>query len=111
MKRPTLPSTIRIGPYDIKITSLDPLEAAGLSLQGLCAVRTLTISLDPNMIIEQEFQTLLHEINHMIIRLYNITLNIENEEHTVDTFALAWIQIYRDNPLLLTYIQKVSRGL
>lgn len=57
---------------------------------------------------EETANTLLHEILHGIYHIYNIQQGDE-EERVVNTFANGMIQVFQDNPDLLTYLKKATK--
>ena len=65
---------------------------------GMSNLRRGTIWLRKNMPADFEHSTLLHEVIHQIACLNS--LNLPNEEVTIDVLALGLFQFIRDNPWL-----------
>ena len=107
------PDSIRVGyaTYSINVFKEGVGEAAGI--MGSCDHydREILIRLDyPNYEI---LNTLLHEINHAIFKVYRIDVDEDDEERVVLSFTNAWVQVYRDNPDLLRYMVnalKITKG-
>jgi len=109
MKKLTLPTSIRIGPYDIEVRALDPVRATARNVYGSANRSAHWVEIDQSQLPEVQFQTFLHEIQHMIIGIYDI--DIKDEENLVTVMAMAWMQIYRDNPEFMTYLNNATKAL
>lgn len=104
----TLPSSIRIAAFDINVYEWNHLSATAMGRFGEwssieCCIRVDT-AVNPMKVVD----TLLHEINHAIYWAYGLEEG-DKEERIVATMATAWLQIYRDNPKLLTWIADTIR--
>lgn len=102
----TLPSSIRIAAFDVSIHAWNHLTATAVERFGEwssieCCIRVDT-AVNPLKVVD----TLLHEINHGIYWAYGIE-DGDKEERVVATMATAWLQIYRDNPKLLSWISDI----
>jgi len=101
-----LPKTITIGPFDIIIEEWSNGTANDNKCYGQFSSMQQKISIDTSLRPQKLIHTLLHEINHAICWVYNINEETrKKEEFIVDTFAIAWQCIYRDNPELYNFIK------
>ncbi len=97
------PSTIRVGVYDVKIeinNNLKELERYGDFAENY---GDYTIRVGKTSKVATA-DTLLHEITHAIVRIYNIEIEDTDEEKLVTSLGTAYAQVYRDSPELLAYI-------
>jgi hypothetical protein len=97
-----LPASIRVGPYDIRISTVDQID--GGDCYGAFHLDTQEIQ------ILKQFNsgvmaadTLLHELIHAAWR--TTSLPKRGEEQAVSLLATCLTQIFRDHPQLLTWIQ------
>lgn len=99
-----LPASIRVGPFDFAINKWAPDEAYEARRWGEFSSLQQRICIQTNMpTAVKAVDTLLHEIMHAAYWAYNIH-DEDKEERTVATLATAHVQIFRDNPWLLTWI-------
>ena len=91
----TLPDTVKIGPYDIKVEVVDNL-AVDREHGGEYSPRELKISLDSSLR-KRHGEILMHEIIEAINDIYN--LNIEHEDMVV--LGIALYQLLKDNTVIL----------
>ena len=101
------PTSIRIAAHDVAIVVIENGQDLGLhgdfkEEMGNYRIRIHTCTKTPKSVIAD---TLLHEISHALIRIYNISFPVLEEEPMVTTMATAWCQIYRDSPELVKYMQ------
>jgi len=61
---------------------------------GECDARTMTIKVDPTLPPDQLLQTIWHEIIHS----WELTLQLDLPERTVDLLALSLIHFFKMNP-------------
>lgn len=102
-----LPKSIRVAHMDFKIEEW-PVPASSASHRwGEFSISEQTIRVHVQ---DRQFYevlaTLLHELTHAICWAYTIRLGRrgDTEERMVSTMAVAWAQIYRDNPELIAFI-------
>ena len=98
-----LPGTIKIAGFDIKVVEWHPMSAQGERAFGEWCSCTMEIRIAPHRPAMCVLQTFLHEINHAIFWVYDITSE-DKEERIVDLTATAWAQVYRDNPEIIKWI-------
>jgi hypothetical protein len=99
-----LPASIRVGPYDIKIETLD--EKSAEDKYGEFGESEHTIWLRPEFISGPvAVDSILHEIFHAIWCVGAIKQE-HGEEQIVTVQATGLTQILRDNPLLTAWIAK-----
>jgi hypothetical protein len=101
-----LPTSLRIGCFDIRVIEWTHRDASAVRRFGefSCVEETIRVETGERSG-PAVLSTLLHEINHVIYWAHNLT-DEDKEERVVDTYANAWVQIYRDNPELLRLIGK-----
>lgn len=71
---------------------------------GQCDVEECTIQVRTNVHPVEEADSLLHEIMHGVFYLTDVGFSAEQEEHVVRKLATGLIQVFMDNPNLLTYL-------
>jgi hypothetical protein len=98
-----LPKTIRIGPYDITITSLpdDHEDFGGFNL-GQADIRLQANLITPVMVVD----TFLHEVIHAACRIYGIIDDDFLEERICSGVAPVMTQIFLDHPEILRWMLK-----
>lgn len=99
IKRPT---KIKIGAFDFSIEYL-PLNE---ELFGDFSYINSRIRVENNLCGPILVDTILHEINHAICRVYHVKIKEAKEEKVVSVMASAWTQIFRDNPEFSKWMQK-----
>jgi len=99
------PKTLRImgRDFDVQHTSDDPEH------DGACFPHECRISISEGLHPIEEADTLIHEVIHAIHYLLNIGLSYNMEEKVVRLTATGLIQVFNDNPELLTYFAEVGR--
>lgn len=106
----SLPSVVKVACFDIEIEVWTSHRATTESKFGLWSAIEQKIGVDGSIINIYKFlDTLIHEINHAIWWAYGIE-DDDKEERVVATMATGWVQIYRDNPGLLKFIQENIRN-
>lgn len=106
-----LPTSVRVGPYDIRIEEMDAYQSSlyeGAVGQYADVISLIHINTDVRLGPHYILDTLIHEINHVVFKVYGIE-DEDNEERTVQQMATAWVQIYRDNPMLLSFIKSTCK--
>lgn len=105
----SLPDTIRVGPFDMRIVLVPVDQATSESRWGAFHSIPQVIELMTTYpTLFKAADTLVHEINHAIFWAYGIDEKDE-EERTVATFATGWVQVYRDNPWLLDWLKRALK--
>lgn len=100
------PKRIRVAAFDIRVVSLDPQNRhdhgtfdAARQEMALCGDFPTTV---------MECETLLHEVMHAIYWAYGIKQG-DDEERTVTAMTVGLMQVWRDNPKLIDWINSVTR--
>ena len=101
MKSAELPKTIKLGPHDLLICDLPGAQRDGL-LGQFCS-KELTIRLDSSQKKSILADTLVHEIFHALWWTYHLH-DSQGQEHIISVMASVWVQIYRDNPTLVDWL-------
>ena len=103
----TLPKSVLLGHNEIQLKTIESGVALDMGdQQGSYSYRTNTIYLD-----EEQLQgasgvdLVLHEIGHAIAYQYRIS-EVKDEEHTVNSMAAGYTEIFKRNPLLLKWINQ-----
>jgi hypothetical protein len=105
----SLPDTIRVGPYDMRLLPMDGSHADAAGVFGYFKRRDQVIAIDVSHVSSAALaDTLLHEITHAIWWVYGLE-DKDEEERTVATLSTGWTQVYRDNPALLDWIRKALK--
>jgi hypothetical protein len=102
----SLPSSIRVGPYDFRLVQWGSLESHADRYWGQCSLEELTIRISvesPSPV--RVVDTLLHEISHAIWWVHGVEES-DKQERVVSAFGTAWMGIYRDNPWLLSWLKR-----
>ncbi len=99
-----LPSSIRVGPFDIPVTIKDKINennVSGLYTHGV----SIELRLDQHNA-AFALDTVLHEIGHGIYNTFGLGKK-STEESVVVALAAGWAMVYRDNPMLLAWIYRM----
>ena len=106
-----MPTSVIVGPYDIKIGELDPSESEhhyGMFNSQKMEIRLCKEFSSP----VRAADTLLHEVIHSIFHIANITTaNPEDEERLVTSLSTQICAVVRQNPDLIKYLQESLKGL
>ncbi len=102
------PEVIKVACYDIKVIPWTIDQSLSRDAYGEFSQSEEAIKFREHMKGPQLVDTIIHEINHAIYWAYAIN-DSDEEERICTAFATAWTQVYRDNPALLTFIQKELR--
>lgn len=102
-----LPTKIKVAGFDVNVKSLSPSEQFSESIHGDFNPIPITMRVeDPAVSNLRQLDTLLHELNHSIWWAYGIE-EADPEDRIVSIMATGMVQILRDNPKLLKYINEV----
>jgi len=96
-------------PTKIKISALDfNIEYVPLNeeLFGDFSYLNSRIRIEKNLSGPPLVDTILHEINHAVWKVWQLKDRKEDEERVVAVMASAWTQIFRDNPEFIEWMQK-----
>lgn len=96
-------------PKRVKISALDfSIEYVPLNeeLFGDFSYLNSRIRIEKNLSGPPLVDTLLHEINHAVWKVWQLKDRKEDEERVVAVMAAAWTQIFRDNPGFSKWMQK-----
>ena len=104
-----LPEKVKVACFDVALSPWTAHEGAVERRYGAFTALALKIEVDLTVHPTKVVDTLLHELGHAIWWAYGIE-DEDKEERVVATLATAWTQVYRDNPELLGWIQKMLRG-
>lgn len=101
-----LPTSLRVGPFDFSMQKWTAQQAQSVNCFGQIAPAELRISIQLDMPSPQKAaDTFLHEAGHAIWWTCHLA-DEDKEERIVAVFAKAWLQVFRDNPLILPWIQR-----
>lgn len=102
-----LPSNIiKIGPYDYIVRYMDIITVDSTDMIGTHLSEYRIIQLATCLDRFSLVQTLMHEINHAIMDVL-ILKKKRSEDDFCEIFSSGWIMVYRDNPWLFDWIQKL----
>ncbi len=106
-----IPSSVIVGPYDIKIGELDPSESE--QHYGMFNSQKMEIRLCKEFSSPQRAaDTLLHETIHAIFHVANITTaSPEEEERLVTSLSTQICAVVRQNPDLIKFLQASLKGM
>lgn len=102
-----LPDCVRVGPHNIRFASLSGSEAKnnyGTFIPADQEIRLQQTYASGSMAVD----TVLHEILHAIFSVGTVQAK-QGEEHIVSVVATYLAQIIRDNPKLVTWMQKMVK--
>lgn len=101
------PKTVRVGPFDYKVETVDHLKDDTGELLGQHDPHTNTIRLNGRIENEQiKAETLFHELLHAVWNIFGLS-NPEEEEAAVHKMSVGVAMIFRDNPALVKYLTDV----
>lgn len=83
--------------FSVRYYKDSPLD---LSCMGKCEVAALRISVQDELPLATEQDTLFHEVTHAIEK----TLGLDLTELQVNALSAGWVQVLRDNPELAKYL-------
>ena len=99
-----LPSSIRIGPYDIAIAVKDRInddDDVGEYNHGQ-SICLRTNQYNPMFAVD----TVLHEVGHALYKCSGLD-DGSSEESVITALASGWTQVFRDNPELLSWLYRM----
>jgi hypothetical protein len=100
------PRTIKVAAFDIAVNTLDRQNRADFGTFD-CVLQEMSLSSDfPTTFVEAE--TMIHELCHAIVWAYGI--RTEAEERIVHLLAVGLLQVWRDNPHLIKWIDAKVRS-
>lgn len=105
----SLPPYIKVAAFDIKVYPWDYRAATAANRFGEFSCIEQCIRIDTTVSRFKIIDTLFHEINHAIYWAYNLE-DSDKEERIVGIFATAWVQVIRDTPGLIPFIQELLFG-
>lgn len=104
----SLPSSIRVAAFDIEIRQWTAHDGDDRGCFGEFSARQQSIRVDESLKPQKLLDTTLHELNHAVWWAYNLD-DEDKEERVVATYATAWVQIWRDNPEFLKWMNDMVR--
>src|SRR5258705_11539277 len=109
MERPT---TVKVGPFDVKIVEFDKDDEDMKLCFGAFDPMSLKIYLRPDFATKMlEVETLIHEVLHSVYWIQGIKHGPKNiEEHVVHNMSVGLTQVWRDNPNLISWINYSMNG-
>lgn len=107
-KHTELPKVIKCGTFDISVVLSTNLVHRNTPCHGLWLGDTQTIYLDSALKGHRLLVILLHELNHALYWFFELD-DSSPEERVVACMATGWATLYRDNPLLLKWLQRNSQ--
>ena len=102
-----LPSSIRVGAYDIEVQWWRPVYANDRERFGEFSQYEQAIRIDRGLKPQKLLDTVLHELNHAVYWIYGLK-DEDEEERVVQVYATAWTQIWRDNPDFHEWVGKIA---
>lgn len=96
------PSSIRIMGREFEVDFRDEGDMNGDL--GMCDVTECLITVQEGQHEVEEVDTVLHEAMHGLFYLLDFDLSAKKEEEIVRRLSTGLIQVFKDNPELLTYI-------
>lgn len=108
MSTPKLPASVRVGALDYAIKPWSQKAADNTRAYGMCDRATLVILIQEDLTPQKQAEVLLHEILHACYD--NAGLNMEptlEEERVVNGMGYQLLQVIRDNPKLMVFLQAV----
>jgi hypothetical protein len=104
----SLPKKLKINFRTYDVSKIDNLKNdRGERLWGLHKPVDSKILLDLGLRPDQEASTLMHEVLHALIDMYD--LKLEDEERICECLANGLTCLFQDNPKLVKYIQEACR--
>lgn len=109
------PRTIKIGPhrYTVRVDKAridHHAHEIGDPLAGACEHDELEIAVDPNLVPSKQREIVLHESLHGMIATSGLGILIghKREERACRLLAPLLLQVIRDNPALIRYLQQTE---
>lgn len=105
----SLPKSIRVGGYDVRIALMSRLDSECASVYGLFWPAKQLIELETGFASKEKVvETFLHEVTHAIYWVAGIK-DEDGEERTVTAMAKVWMQIFKDNDWLAPWIKRALK--
>ena len=104
-----LPSRVRVCGFDFDIVAYRRMEAVGAQKWGEFSSAELTIRIDPCARPQKVVDTMLHEILHAMMWVYDLNAIKDDEERVCSVLATAWLAFFRDNPTVVDWIVGITR--
>lgn len=106
----SLPSSIRVGPFDIAIHIWPEIEAhASARFAEFSATEQLMRISESLQSSHKVADSFLHELLHAVWWVNDLTEAAATEEHIVGHVASTLVQVHRDNPWLAPWIAEHTR--
>ena len=100
-----LPSSIRVGCYDISVQQMEDREAMSHGIYGHYASTEHTIRINGELSPIKMLNTLMHEVFHACYDIAGLS-DEDEEERIVTLMANACTQVVRDNPDYNRFVQQ-----
>ena len=104
-----LPTSVRVCGFDFDIVAYRRMEAVGAQNWGEFSSAELTIRIDPCARPQKVVDTMLHEILHAMMWVYDLHGRTDDEERMCSVLATAWLAFFRDNPTVVEWIVGITR--
>jgi hypothetical protein len=104
-----LPASIRVGGVDVAVIAWSMHSAVASRRWGEWSAMELVIRVQDQMpSAMRAIEVVLHEVLHAIWWAYSIPDKDIEEEAAVSQLGAAWAALWRDNPALLSWVQRWS---
>ena len=100
-----LPSSIRVGCYDVLVQTMEDREAMSHGIYGHYASTEHIIRINEDLSPIKMLNTLMHEVMHACYDIGGLT-DEDEEERIVTIMANICTQVVRDNPEYNTFVQQ-----
>jgi len=98
-----MPTKVKVGPHEVDIISVSDGVLGDAGRHGQCSISRLIIAVDAELPATQRAETVLHEINHIMLSSIGI-----DDESLVERLALRFgvdvLALIRDNPKLILWL-------
>jgi hypothetical protein len=108
---PKLPASVRVGPFDYKVKLWSALAADNAGAYGMCDLHRTTILIREDMSETRVAEVLLHEVFHAAYEIAGLKVDKDDitEERFVNSMGYQMVQVWRDNPDLIRFMEEVFR--
>jgi len=103
------PKLIKFGHRDFKVIYISKKEASKRGIYGEVDTSTNIITVDKTLDDKVTFNTLVHELIHVIAEHYHWNLPAEQEELISETTGNALADLFNQNPKLIEYLAKAFK--
>lgn len=100
-----LPKAVKVGPHTFTVVERGKAWEAMTGAYGHTNYNDYSIDVVTEHRLSNVVDTLLHEIFHAIFYTYDLK-DEDVEEKVVRVGTTAWLQVMRDNPELMTFVNK-----